>query len=94
MVSLNCVNNLLVFFMLASNLNTKLNMCTLFFVVKRFTDIVVWGEEAIKPIKKLELTQGMASVNGVQFLIISLEQQESPKIKKADIEKTFGIKVV
>ena len=54
----------------------------------------IWGDEPLKPIRKLELSQGMASVNGVQFLIISLEQAEPQKIKKTDIEKMFGIKVV
>ena len=61
---------------------------------EQYNPFAIWGDEPLKPIRKLELSQGMASVNGVQFLIISLEQAELQKIKKTDIEKMFGIKVV
>ena len=61
---------------------------------EQYNPFARWGDEPLKPIRKLELTQGMSSVNGVHFLIIPLEQQEPQKIKKDDIEKLFGIKVV
>lgn len=61
---------------------------------ENYSPFAIWGDEPIKPIRKLELTQGMASVNGAQFLVIPLEQPEPKKIKKEEIEKLFGIKVV
>lgn len=50
-----------------------------------------WWEE---PIRKLELRQGMYQVDGVMFLIIELKTHEPTPVKKTDIEKMFGIKVV
>lgn len=50
-----------------------------------------WWEE---PIRKLELHQGIYQVDGVMFLIIALKTYEPTPVKKADIEKMFGIKVV
>ena len=50
-----------------------------------------WWEESIK---KLELQQGLLQVDGVLFLIIELKTHEPAKVKKEEIEKLFGIKVV
>lgn len=61
---------------------------------ENYNPFTICGNEPARPIRKLELTQGMTSVNGVQFLIILLEQPEPKEIKKADIEKLFGVKVV
>ena len=61
---------------------------------EQYNPFAIWGDEPLQKIRKLELSQSMASVNGVQFLIISLEAAEPQKIKKEDIEKMFGIKVV
>ena len=47
-----------------------------------------------QPIRKLELHQGMYQVNGTMFLVIKLKTHEPTSVKKTDIEKLFGIKVV
>ena len=61
---------------------------------EQYNHFAFWGDEPLQKIRKLELSHSMASVNGVQFLVISLEAHEPQKIKKEDIEKMFGIKVV
>lgn len=61
---------------------------------EQYNPFAIWGEEPLRAIKKLELSQSMASVKGIHFLIIPLEQIEPQQIKKSDIEKMFGVKVV
>lgn len=61
---------------------------------EQYNPYAIWGESPLKEIRKLDLHQGMASVNGVHFLIIPLEEIEPKKVKKTEIEKMFGIKVV
>ena len=61
---------------------------------ENYNPFVIWGDKPLQKIRKLELFQTMASVNGVQFLIIPLDIFEPKKVKKEDIEKMFGIEVV
>ena len=61
---------------------------------EQYNPFAIWGDESLQKIRKLELSHSLTSVNGTQFLIISLEAHEPQKIKKEDIEKMFGIKVV
>ena len=61
---------------------------------EQYSPFAIWSDEPLQKIRKLELSQTMASVNGVQFLIISLDTIEPKKVKKEDIEKIFGVKVV
>ena len=59
--------------------------------IKINEDLDIWWKE---PIRRLELRQGMYQVDGVMFLIIELKTHEPTTVKRADIEKLFGIKVV
>lgn len=61
---------------------------------EQYNPFIFWGDEPLQTIRRLDLSQSMSSVNGVHFLVISLEAAESKKIKKTDIEKMFGVKVV
>lgn len=54
----------------------------------------IWGESPVKEIRKLDLHQNMASINGVHFLIFPLQKPKPKEVKKEDIEKMFGVKVV
>lgn len=61
---------------------------------EQYNPYAIWGNESLHTIRKLELSQSMATVKGIHFLVIPLEQIEPQQIKKEDIEKMFGIKVV
>lgn len=57
-----------------------------------YSRFLLW--EPTQLIRKLELRQGLYQVDDIMFLIIELKAQEPAPIKKAEIEKMFGIKVV
>lgn len=57
-----------------------------------YSHFLLW--EPTQLIRKFELRQGLYQVDDIMFLIIELKTQEPTPIKKAEIEKMFGIKVV
>lgn len=61
---------------------------------EQYNPFIFWGDEPLQTIRRLDLSQSMSSVNGVHFLIIPLEEIETKKVKKTEVEKMFGIKVV
>lgn len=53
----------------------------------------LWGSEG-PGIKYVKLNQDLSQVGDINFMIISLEPRSPKEIKKTEIEKMFGIKVV
>ena len=59
-----------------------------------YNPFIFWGKEPLQTISKLELRQGMYQVDGVNFMIIPLFKEEPKEVKKSEIEKMFGVRVV
>lgn len=58
-----------------------------------YNPYLIWGDEPYS-VREVKLNQTLSEVENVMFYIIALGQAEKKTIKKADIEKMFGVKVV
>ena len=59
-----------------------------------YNPYLLWDGGSPYMIWEVKLNQTLSEVGNVTFYIIALGQTEKKAIKKADIEKMFGIKVV
>ena len=59
-----------------------------------YNPFAIWGTEPMQQIRKVELHQGMYQVDEVLFMVISLSEEKPKEIKKSEVEKMFGVKVV
>ena len=58
-----------------------------------YNPYLIWGDKPYT-IREVKLNQTLSEVGNVMFYVIALGQTEKKTIKKADIEKMFGVKVV
>lgn len=60
---------------------------------EEYNPYLLWRGESYT-IREVRLNQSLAKEGDILFYIIPLGSKSEPKVKKADIEKMFGIKVV
>ena len=58
-----------------------------------YNPYLIWGDKPYS-VREVKLNQTLSEVGNVMFYVIALDQIEKKTIKKADIEKMFGVKVV
>lgn len=58
-----------------------------------YNPYLIWGDKPYT-IREVKLNQTLSEAGNVMFYVIALGQTEKKTIKKADIEKMFGVKVV
>ena len=58
-----------------------------------YNPYLIWGDKP-HTVREVKLNQTLSEVGNVMFYVIALGQTEKKIIKKADIEKMFGVKVV
>lgn len=58
-----------------------------------YNPYLIWGDKPYT-IREVKLNQTLSEVGNVMFYVIALGQTEKKTIKKADVEKMFGVKVV
>ena len=58
-----------------------------------YNPYLIWGDKPYT-VREVKLNQTLSEVGNVMFYVIALGQTEKKTIKKADIEKMFGVKVV
>lgn len=58
-----------------------------------YNPYLIW-EDKPYVVREVKLNQTLSEAGNVMFYVIALGQSETKTIKKADIEKMFGIKVV
>ena len=58
-----------------------------------YNPYLIWGDKPYT-VREVKLNQTLSEVGSVMFYVIALGQTEKKTIKKADIEKMFGVKVV
>ena len=58
-----------------------------------YNPYLIWGDKP-HTVREVKLNQTLSEVGNVMFYVIALGQTEKKTIKKADIEKMFGVKVV
>ena len=58
-----------------------------------YNPCLIWGDKPYT-VREVKLNQTLSEVGNVMFYVIALGQPEKKTIKKADIEKMFGVKVV
>lgn len=58
-----------------------------------YNPYLIWGDKPYT-VREVKLNQTLSEVGNVMFYVIALGQTEKKTVKKADIEKMFGVKVV
>jgi hypothetical protein len=58
-----------------------------------YNPYLIWGDKPYT-VREVKLNQTLSEAGNVMFYVIALGQTEKKTIKKADIEKMFGVKVV
>lgn len=58
-----------------------------------YNPYLIWGDKPYTA-REVKLNQTLSEVGNVMFYVIALGQTEKKTIKKEDIEKMFGVKVV
>lgn len=58
-----------------------------------YNPYLIWGDKPYS-VREVKLNQTLSEVGNVMFYVIALGQTEKKTIKKADVEKMFGVKVV
>lgn len=58
-----------------------------------YNPYLIWGDKPYT-VREVKLNQTLSEVGNVMFYVIALGQTEKKTIKKEDIEKMFGVKVV
>ena len=58
-----------------------------------YNPYLIWGDKPYT-VREVKLNQTLSETGNVMFYVIALGQTEKKTIKKADIEKMFGVKVV
>ena len=58
-----------------------------------YNPYLIWGDKPYT-VREVKLNQTLSEVGNVMFYVIALGQFEKKTIKKTDIEKMFGVKVV
>lgn len=58
-----------------------------------YNPYLIWGDKPYT-VREVKLNQTLSEVGNVMFYVIALGQTEKKTIKKADVEKMFGVKVV
>ena len=58
-----------------------------------YNPYLIWGDKPYT-VREVKLNQTLSEVGNVMFYVIALGQTEKRTIKKADVEKMFGVKVV
>ena len=58
-----------------------------------YNPYLIWGDKPYS-VREVKLNQTLSEVGNVIFYVIALGQTEKKTIKKADIEKMFGVEVV
>lgn len=58
-----------------------------------YNPYLIWGDKPYT-VREVKLNQTLSETGKVMFYVIALGQTEKKTIKKADIEKMFGVKVV
>ena len=58
-----------------------------------YNPYLIWGDKPYT-VREVKLNQTLSEVGNVMFYVIALGQSGKKTIKKADIEKMFGVKVV
>ena len=58
-----------------------------------YNPYLIWGDKPYS-VREVKLNQTLSEVGNVMFYVIALDQTEKKTIKKADVEKMFGVKVV
>lgn len=58
-----------------------------------YNPYLIWGDKPYT-VREVKLNQTLSEVGNVKFYVIALGQTEKKTIKKADVEKMFGVKVV
>ena len=59
-----------------------------------YNPYLIWGDNKPYTVREVKLNQTLSEAGNVMFYVIALGQPEKKTIKKADIEKMFGVKVV
>ena len=59
-----------------------------------YNPYLIWGDNKPYTVREIKLNQTLSEVGNVMFYVIGLGQSEKKTIKKTDIEKMFGVKVV
>ena len=58
-----------------------------------YNPYLIWGDKPYT-VREVKLNQTLSEAGNVMFYVIALGQIEKKAIKKTDIEKMFGVKVV
>ena len=58
-----------------------------------YNPYLIWGDKPYT-VREVKLNQTLSETGNVMFYVIALGQTEKKTIKKADVEKMFGVKVV
>ena len=58
-----------------------------------YNPYLIWGDKPYT-VREVKLNQTLSEVGNVMFYVIALGQTEKKTIKKADVEKMFGVEVV
>ena len=58
-----------------------------------YNPYLIWGDKPYT-VREVKLNQTLSEVGSVMFYVIALGQAEKKTIKKADVEKMLGVKVV
>ena len=58
-----------------------------------YNPYLIWGDKPYT-VREVKLNQTLSEAGNVMFYVIALGQTEKKTIKKTDIEKMFGVKVV
>ena len=58
-----------------------------------YNPYLIWGDKPYT-VREVKLNQTLSEAGNVMFYVIALGQSEKKTIKKTDIEKMFGVKVV
>ena len=58
-----------------------------------YNPYLIWGDKPYT-VREVKLNQTLSEVGNVMFYVIALGLAEKKTIKKADVEKMFGVKVV
>ena len=58
-----------------------------------YNPYLIWGDKPYT-VREVKLNQTLSEVGNVMIYVIALGQTDKKTIKKADVEKMFGVKVV
>ena len=59
-----------------------------------YNPFLIWEDNKPYTVREVKLNQTLSEAGNIMFYVIALGQSKKKTIKKADIEKLFGIRVV